>query len=292
MTVCGVLPVDKPAGMTSARAVSFARKLFGGVKAGHAGTLDPAATGVLPVLLGEATSFARFLPEPKTYLAEVCFGAETDTGDGGGKVLRRGIPPPDLADLARAALPRFAGLLKQTAPAFSALKYKGKPMHYYARKNIAAPEKRRLVRAHALRFCSAEGNIARLEVRCGGGYYVRALARDLGAALGCGAHLFSLRRIRCASFGADESADLEKLAGMPPERRAEYVSPLERVLPHLPDVSVCAELARALGHGQIAAEESGALVRLRACGRFAGVGRSGGARVWAEKMLSWTREAA
>lgn len=290
MIFSGVLPVDKTAGCTSARVVAMARKLFNGIKAGHAGTLDPAATGVLPVLLGEATAFARFLPEPKTYLAEVCFGAETDTGDAAGEVLRRRTPPSGLADAVRAVLPEFTGFLPQTAPAYSALKHAGKPMYYYARNKIAAPEKRRAVRAYALRLRAAEETRAFLEVRCGGGFYVRALARDLGAALGCGAHLASLRRTRCASFCETESVNLETLAALPPDLRLRYVAPPERALPHLPSVRIDAARARALGLGQIAAADGGAPVRFWAEGRFAGVGRRCGNNIWAEKMLSWTRE--
>ena len=291
MIPSGVLPVDKAAGRTSARVVAEARKLFDGAKAGHAGTLDPAATGVLPVLFGEATAFARFLPEPKTYSAEIVFGAETETGDGEGTVRRRRPPPSGLADAVRAALPEFTGLLQQTAPAYSALKHNGKPMYYYARKKIAAPEKRRTVRVHALRFCAAAESRAKLEVRCGGGFYVRALARDLGEMLGCGAYLASLRRLRCASFGAEESVSLETLALLPPESRRRHVAPVERALPHLPDFRINAETARALGHGRGAAAETGELVRFWADGRFAGVGRRDADDVSPQKMLSWTREA-
>ncbi|MGI9306403.1 MAG: tRNA pseudouridine(55) synthase TruB [Gammaproteobacteria bacterium] len=291
MTACGVLPVDKAAGRPSAREVAAARRLFGGVKAGHAGTLDPEATGVLPVMLGEATAFARFFTDPKTYRAEIIFGATTETDDGEGAVLCRRTPPSDLGDALRAALPSFTGLIEQTAPAYSALKHNGKPMYYYARNNIPAPQKRRQVRVHSLRLCSATSPRAVLEVRCGGGFYVRALARDLGGVLGCGAYLGALRRTECASFSAAESVSLDGLAALPEAERMRHIAPLSRALAHLPECGVCPETARELGCGGgiTAAAEDGEQVRFSANGRFAGVGLRGNGQFSPQKMLSWTR---
>ncbi|MGI9297356.1 MAG: tRNA pseudouridine(55) synthase TruB [Gammaproteobacteria bacterium] len=295
MTVSGALPIDKEAGCSSARAVADARGLFGGVKAGHAGTLDPAATGVLTVMLGEATGFLRFLPRDKTYRAEIVFGAATDTDDACGEIIFRGTPPRDLRSAVREVLPHFVGEYEQTAPAYSALKHAGRPMHYYARNGISAPAKRRKVEARELRIESAEGERATLHVRCGGGFYVRALARDIGESLRCGAHLAALRRTRCAPF--DSAAPLREVAAASPEERSpKYVASLAATLSHLPRRDLDGDAARALGggreiNGTDGIDGSEERVRFFCEGRFAGVGAVSGGRARGEKMLSWTREA-
>lgn len=293
MIVSGVLPIDKEKGASSARVVADARRLFGGVKAGHAGTLDPAATGVLTVMLGEATGFIRFLPRDKTYRAEIVFGAATDTDDAEGEIIFRGTPPRDLRSAVREVLPRFVGEYEQTAPSYSALKHAGKPMHYYARKGISAPPKRRKVEARELRIESAEDDRATLHVRCGGGFYVRALARDIGESLRCGAHLSALRRIRCAPF--DSAISLREVAAAKEEERAQkYVASLAAALSHLPRIGLDIDSARALGSGcEINADEfdgKDERVLFFCEDRFAGVGAVSGGRARGEKMLAWTRE--
>lgn len=286
--VASVLPIDKEAGCSSAHVVAETRKLFGGVKAGHAGTLDPAATGVLTIMLGEATGFLRFLPRDKTYRAEIVFGAATDTDDACGEVISRGTPPQDLHAAICEVLPRFIGEYEQTAPTYSALKHAGRPMHYYARNNIPAPIKRRKVEARELQIESAADGRATLIVRCGGGFYVRALARDIGAALECGAHLAVLRRTRCAPF--DSPIPLQQIADSPPEERLpKYAASLTAALAHLPQHDLSPEAVRGLGRGD-SFDGPGERVCFICDGRFAGVGIVSGESARGEKMLSWTRE--
>ena len=290
MTAAGVLPIDKVAAQTSARAVAEVRKLFDNIKAGHAGTLDPTATGVLPVLLGEATAFTRFLPPQKTYHATICFGAATDTDDAVGEIIYRRAPPCDLAAAVRAILPSFVGEIEQTAPAYSALKYKGRPMYEYARKQIAAPEKRRRVCAFSLNLQTTKDNCADIEVCCGGGFYVRSLARDMGELLGCGAHLSALRRTRCAGFDISRAITVESLARLTPALRRDYVVSIGESLTHLPSRELDLCMARAFAHGQCDDKAPlGAQMRLTVNGRFAGVGLCEAERIQTEKMLSWTR---
>ena len=294
----GVLPIDKAIGRTSAHTVAEARKLFGGVKAGHAGTLDPAASGVLPVMLGEATGFIRFLPSDKIYRADIVFGIKTDTDDAEGEVIARGTPPHDLSAAVREVLPRFTGEYEQTAPTYSALKHAGRPMYYYARRNIPAPIKRRKVRTHELRVESVSGVRLTLIVRCDGGFYVRALARDIGETLRCGAHLGGLRRTRCASLNS--ASPLEIVAAEQPEMRAKYIAPVGEVLTHLPPHDINRDAARALGQGRELYGDGGggdggnggdgARVRFVCGGRFAGVGVVAGEQMRGEKMMAWTRE--
>lgn len=298
--IAGIAVIDKPAGCSSARAVAQTRALFGKVKAGHAGTLDPAATGVLPVMLGEAPAFSRFLHPDKAYRAEICFGVATDTGDAEGEVVFRGSPPQDLAGAVRSALPEFCGTQRQTAPAHSALKHRGRPLYYYARRGLEAPAKTREVHAHALRLESAAGSCAVVNVQCGPGFYVRSLARDLGERLGCGAHLATLRRTSCSSFGDSEADAPEALEEMPPAERLRRVAPLERALQHLPPCEIGEDAARSLGRGaavrgayvseRLADGDEGAeQVRLLAEGRLAGAGLRRGQGICPQKMLTWTR---
>ena len=217
------------------------------------------------------------------------FGAATDTDDAEGEVIFRGAPPHDLRAAVCEALPRFVGEYEQVAPKYSALKHAGKPMHYYARKNIPAPEKKRKVEARELHIESAADGRVSLAIRCGGGFYVRALARDLGSALKCGAHLASLRRTRCAPF--DSAAPLSAVAAAAPEERtAKYVVSLEAALAHLPRRELDRDAARELGIGR-GFDGTGERVRFICEGRFAGVGVFSEGRARGEKMLSWTREA-
>lgn len=289
MTVCGVLPADKTVGTSSATTVFATRQLFGGksVKAGHAGTLDPLASGVLPVLLGEATSFARFLPQDKTYLAQIKFGIATDTDDSEGEIISRGKVPRGLGDILTELLPSFVGQYEQTAPAYSALKHQGRPMYYYARNKISAPPKKRQVCVYKLQLQFASECDAEVVVHCGAGFYVRSLARNLGERIGCGAHLCGLRRTSCASF--DSPVLLSTVEDAALEDRAQYVANLADALSGLPRCDVELRRAQELGEGRSDLTAGGERTRLFAEGRFAGVCLHDNGRFRAEKMLSWTR---
>ncbi|HEX8962343.1 MAG TPA: tRNA pseudouridine(55) synthase TruB [Rhodocyclaceae bacterium] len=212
--VDGVLLLDKPQELSSNDALQKARRLYNAEKAGHTGTLDPMATGLLPLCFGEATKFAgELLDADKTYLATVRLGVATDTGDAEGQVLE--TRPVEVSEAqARAALDRFRGEIDQVPPMHSALKRDGKPLYEYARAGIEVERAARRVTIHALELSDWRGETFDLEVSCSKGTYVRTLAMDIGNALGCGAHLTALRRTRIGSIeiaAAATLADLEAL---------------------------------------------------------------------------------
>ena len=208
----GILIVDKPAGMTSHDAVEKLRSLPRIHKTGHAGTLDPMATGVLVVCVNEATKASRFFMEgEKEYVATVRLGIETDTQDATGAVTRR----RDAAAIERAALElaaaAFVGEIAQVPPMFSAVKHSGVRLHVLARKNEEVPRAARRVQVHAIEITAFAPPDVTLRIACSKGTYIRTLAADLGERLGCGAMLASLRRVRSGSFGIDRAAPLEAL---------------------------------------------------------------------------------
>ncbi len=217
----GLVLVDKPAGWTSHDVVAKARRLFGQPRIGHTGTLDPFATGLLVLCLGQATRLAEYLTaHEKEYTGEVVLGIETDTADSDGEVTRR-APVPDLgpADLERLAA-AFTGRLAQVPPAHSAVKVGGQRAYALARKGEAVELAPREVEVFSLELAMAGRDRLTLRVRCGPGTYVRALARDIGRAIGCGAHLAALRRTRSGPFRVGEAYTLEALERLAAAGRA------------------------------------------------------------------------
>ncbi len=255
----GVLLVDKPAGPTSFEVVARVRRALAVSRAGHAGTLDPAATGLLAICLGEGVKLQRFLAEgDKSYEALVALGAATDTEDDEGRVTARGDPSALDAAAVAAALPRFLGEIDQVPPMFSAIHVGGRRLHQAARRGEEVERAPRRVTVHALEllgFEPARDGLARarLAVRCGKGTYVRTLAADLGRALGVPAHLAVLRRTAAGPFsvaGAIPLAEVERLAREAlPALLARVVSPAE-ALAFLPAVPVDGAGARALRQGK------------------------------------------
>jgi len=217
----GVIPIDKPAGPTSFDVVRAVRRAYGVRKAGHTGTLDPFATGVLLVCVGRATRLVPWLQAgEKEYLATVCFGVETDTLDPTGEVAREASADGLTRAALEAALPRFVGRIRQTPPAHSAVKVEGRRAYELARAGKAPDLAAREVVVHALTIEHWTAPSAGLRVRCGPGFYVRALARDLGGALGVPAHLTALRRTETGGRSEADCVSLEALeafeAGPPP----------------------------------------------------------------------------
>ena len=190
--VNGVLLLDKPVGVTSNRALQMARRLMNAQKAGHTGTLDPLASGLLPVMLGEATKFsADLLDADKSYRATVQLGVTTTTGDAEGEVMERrpvALEPGAIDEV----LARFAGAIEQVPPMHSALKRDGRPLYELARAGVEVERAPRSVRIHGLRLVEQSGDTLVVDVDCSKGTYVRVLAEDIGKALGCGAHLAAL----------------------------------------------------------------------------------------------------
>lgn len=250
----GVLLLDKPEGMTSNRALQRVRRAFQGVRGGHCGTLDPAASGLLPICIGAATRIAGLLSGlSKRYLATVTLGAETDTGDRQGKIIggQPQIIPSD-ADVA-AALACFEGRILQVPPIFSALKQGGVPLYRKARRGETPQPVARPVEVFRLELV-ARPRPDRLELRidCGSGFYVRALARDLGRRLSCGAHLAALRRIAVGPFAIDAAVTLEDLEALAedPARRDRLLLSIPEALPGVPRVVLDRDEALRLTQGQ------------------------------------------
>jgi tRNA pseudouridine55 synthase len=246
-TLDGVLVVDKPAGPTSHDVVDRVRRAFGTRRVGHTGTLDPFATGVLPVCVGKATRLARFLGGgEKVYRATARLGFATTTDDAEGEPLHDPRPvTAELADVARAAA-RFVGEIDQVPPLYSAKRIEGRRSYDLARRGQDAPRRPSRVSVYAFDVLVCDGERVEFEVRCSTGTYVRALARDLGAALGVGAHLTALRRTRSGVFGLEDAVTWDDLDAGATGR----LVPLSGLLLDWPSVSVGAEGRSALRHGR------------------------------------------
>ena len=246
----GVLLLDKPPGLSSSMALQQAKRLLNAEKAGHAGTLDPLATGLLPLLFGEATKFAQFgLDSDKTYVAGVRLGIVTDTGDAEGRVLETRPVAVQDAKL-EAALARFRGVIDQVPPMYSALKRDGRPLYELAREGKSVERAPRRVTIHALELLRREPERLDLRVACSKGTYVRQLAVDLGEVLGCGAHLDALRRTGAGAFTLEGAVTLEDLQAAPEDRRGACLLPPDRLLEGLARVDLGPAEATRLLQGQ------------------------------------------
>jgi tRNA pseudouridine55 synthase len=252
--VHGWLVLDKPAGMTSTHAVGAVRRLFDAQKAGHAGTLDPLATGLLPIALGEATKTVPYAVDgTKHYVFSVRWGAATDTDDAEGRIVDTSDRRPTRAAI-EALLPAFTGDILQVPPAYSAIKVAGERAYDLAREGEVVKLEARPVFIEALELVDTpDCDTAILRARCGKGTYVRALARDMGAALGCLGHLTSLRRTRVAGFTEAQAvtlAGVEAAARDGTDALHRLLLPVEAALQELPMVSVAQSDAARLLRGQ------------------------------------------
>ncbi|MGK2923887.1 MAG: tRNA pseudouridine(55) synthase TruB [Methyloceanibacter sp.] len=252
--VSGWLILDKPEGLTSTKAVGRVRWLYDATKAGHAGTLDPLATGILPIAFGEATKTVPFAVEgAKAYRFTVRFGAETDTEDTEGKVTETSDLRPSREEI-EAALPQFTGAISQVPPRYSALKVDGARAYDLARDEEEFELAPRTVTVHRLTLVDLpDPDHCVLEAECGKGTYVRALARDLGRALGCLGHVSALRRTRVGAFGEAEAVTLEEVeaaAGESREAALALLQPVETALQDLPALNLSSSDAARLRQGQ------------------------------------------
>ncbi len=287
--VNGVLLLDKPGGMTSNAALQKARWLFNAVKAGHTGTLDPMATGLLPLCFGEATKFAAgLLGADKCYEASIGLGVRTDTGDAEGAVLERRPVAVTAEDIA-AALVRYTGDILQVPPMYSALKRDGKPLYEYARQGLELERQARPVTIHSLTLVDYADDVVRVVVDCSKGTYIRTLAEDIGTALGCGAHLTALRRTRIGRLHLTDAITLEALQTYSPEARDAALRPMDGLMSELPQLSLDTESARRFGQGQavaVAEEGTEGPLRVYVGTRFLGLGRRGAdGRVAPERLV-------
>jgi len=248
--VDGVLLLDKPEGITSNLALQKTRRLFNAEKAGHTGTLDPFATGLLPLCLGEATKFSQFLLDSdKVYLAEAHLGVRTATADTEGEILETRPVAVSEADIAT-ALPRFIGEIDQIPPMYSALKRDARPLYEYARKGIEIERAARRVMVYDIELVALRGDRLTLRVHSGKGLYVRTLAEDIGALLGCGAHLSALRREAVGPFDIDEAVTLPELEALEPEARDDLLLPPDCLIDDLPRLDLDIESTWQMCHGQ------------------------------------------
>jgi tRNA pseudouridine55 synthase len=274
-SVNGVLLLDKPAGISSNRALQTAKRLLGAAKAGHTGTLDPFATGLLPLCFGEATKFAGLaLASDKTYRATLRLGVTTSTGDIEGEVVSRREVAVDARQVDQ-ALAKFVGTIDQIPPLFSAIKVAGKPLYAYARDGESVQRRARRVRIDLLERIALHEQSLEIHVECGTGTYIRALAEDIGTALGCGAHLVALRRTVCAGFGLAGAVSLDRLEEMEQRQRLACLLPVDAMTAGLSRHVISEEDAHAITQGRTLQAASGlpGLVALyRTDGSFLGIG--------------------
>ncbi len=246
----GLFLLHKTEGMTSHTAVSRARRLFGGVKGGHTGTLDPMATGVLPVLLGRAVKASEYMIEgDKHYLATLRLGITTDTEDITGTVLTQ-TPNLPKEEEVREAVKTFVGEILQTPPMYSAIKIGGKKLMDLAREGKTVEREARPVTIYAIEVEKINDQDYRLDVKCSKGTYIRTLCADIGAALGCGGTMATLCRMEAAGFSLDQTHTLEELEAMTEEQRMAALIPVEALFQEHPRVSVSPFYARLAHNGQ------------------------------------------
>lgn len=246
----GVLLLDKSAGHSSNDVLIKAKWLLNAKKAGHTGTLDPFATGLLPLCFGEATKFSQDLLEAdKTYETLVHLGITTTTGDTEGDVIARHEPEVSRTQI-EGVLARFRGEISQVPPMHSALKRDGKPLYAYAREGITLEREARNVSIHALELLDFSLPYLKLRVTCSKGTYIRVLGQDIGAALECGAHLQELRRTAVGTLTLDRAITLEQLAETAEAERTGLLAPVDALLSSFPPIELTDELARRFLHGQ------------------------------------------
>lgn len=276
--ISGVLLLDKPVRISSNHALQAVKRIYRADKAGHAGTLDPLASGLLPVLLGEATRFSGYLLEAdKQYEAEVRLGITTRTGDAEGEILEERpvrIENAHLADV----LQGFLGSQTQVPPMYSALKRDGTPLYMLARRGETVDRAPRTIRIVELQQVAFDGQRLALRVTCSKGTYIRTLAEDIGVALGCGAHLSGLRRTGAASLAIGQATTLAALASMSEAERDALLRPVDGILEQLPRVELNEPSAARFCHGQaltLASAPSGICRAYGPSGCFLGLAQVG-----------------
>jgi tRNA pseudouridine55 synthase len=249
-SIDGILLLDKPVGITSNAALVQSRRLLEAAKAGHTGTLDPLASGLLPICLGEATKFtALLLDADKTYEAMVALGAATTTGDAEGEVVSTG-DVSGVGPRLEPVLQQFLGQQSQMPPMYSALKHKGRPLYAYARAGEVVERAARAITVYELEVQAFDGATLRIRVRVSKGTYVRTLAHDIGARLGCGAHLKGLRRTAIGALAVAGATTLEQLGGLRAEERRSLLKPTDMLVRSYPRLDLGAPWDLAIRRGQ------------------------------------------
>jgi len=248
--ISGVVLLDKPLGLSSNQAMQRVKHLYQAEKAGHTGSLDLLATGLLPICLGEATKFANFLLDAdKSYLATVKLGITTTSADAEGEVIAQ-KPVNVTLQQVESVLHQFIGDIEQTPPIYSALKVDGKPLYAYARAGQEVEIKSRYVSIHQIHLEHFEADELVFTVTCSKGTYIRTLAQDIGAKLGCGAHLKGLRRLTSGTFDLQDALPLEVLSELSLEELDAKLLPIDIKIQHLPKLTLNAEQTDIIQHGQ------------------------------------------
>ncbi len=246
----GVLLFDKPLGFSSHRVTQIVRRLLNIKKAGHTGSLDPMASGLLPICLGEATKFSAYLLHAdKAYQATLQFGATTTTGDKEGEILTQN--PVDFDEITlKNVLMQHCGNIMQIPPMYSALKYQGKPLYHYARNGITLERLPRPISIYQIDLLDYRFDQATIFVACSRGTYIRTLAEDIGQALGCGAYLFDLQRVRVGSYLLRDAITLDRMENLTDKDRQDQLLPTDSLVGHLPKITLDPKAVLCFQQGQ------------------------------------------
>lgn len=279
----GILVLDKPRGLSSNQALQQAKRLFNASKAGHTGSLDPLATGILPLCFGEATKLSQFLLDSdKRYRVLIELGVRTDTGDAEGRIIGRNEDVNVSSEQVQQALKQFVGTIEQVPPMYSAIKQQGVPLYKLAREGKEVERTSREITIYSIELLSLKGNDLAIDVHCSKGTYVRTLADDLGELLGCGAHVKELRRLQAGVFNESDCVSLEKLEEIRQASEKEdftgidrYLVPMDKAVADLPEVNLPEVTAGFIKQGQpvlVRHLPAEGLVRLYEGDRFIGIG--------------------
>lgn len=241
--------LDKPIGISSNLALQKVKRLFNTKKAGHTGSLDPLATGMLPICLGEATKFSQYLLDAdKTYAVAMQLGVRTTTSDSEGDIVSTCPVPAVTVESINLAFDFFRGTTQQIPSMFSALKYNGKPLYEYARKGITIDRPSRPITIYDLTVSSLDNNIVFFTVKCSKGTYVRTLVDDFGERLGCGAHVTQLRRLSVSGFSENQMMTLDQLASV--DNPSQFLIPMDAAVSHFPILNISSDLTLVLKQGK------------------------------------------
>jgi tRNA pseudouridine55 synthase len=250
--VDGLLLTDKPLGLSSNQLVSKIKFLFSAKKVGHTGTLDPMATGLLPICLGEATKFSSYLLNAdKTYEALIRLGYKSSTGDMEGEIIKQRIDKMPSLTKIKKLLNEFIGSIEQLPPMYSALKYQGKPLYSYAREGIDIPRPKRKIKIHTIELLDYEEDKLRLRIKCSKGTYIRTLAEDIGAQLNVGGYLIGLRRTTIGNFSIENGLNIEKIEKTKDTERSSLLLLPEELLSEYEKIILNSTEEKAIKDGKI-----------------------------------------
>lgn len=291
-SINGILLVNKPKGLTSNAVLQQVKRLFQAKKAGHTGSLDPMATGMLPICFGEATKFSQYLLDAdKCYEVTGLLGSKTNTGDAMGEVIAEVTDFTVSESALEKVLQTFMGPSKQIPSMFSALKFQGKPLYKYARAGIDIPREARSIMIHQLVLNEFDGRHLSLTVVCSKGTYIRNLVEDIGEQLGVGAHVTRLHRTYTAGFAHEKMVTLDELQVMSCDERMSYLLPLERAIQHFPSLDLDKGSIQALRQGKVLSDinikdNTGYFRLYESGGAFIGLGEIDRGQLKAKRLLA------